>query len=534
MEPGEHIAAHRQANEHPAAPPTALRPAVEPVRGTPEYAAAFDLELWKAEEMRRFRESLESLSRKKEAEIVRQLELQDAIRVEELQRYRAELDEMARGLKSATERLQKRTELVEVKEAGLADWRLEVSRKNDDAITDVEARTRRALEELRGKLSAEESKCREKEHMIAHTLTRLAAANREAERLQALLQSVNSRDSEAHARLAEAHLQMEHAAQDLRDARNAASTASRERDSALKENAMLREAAFHYRAQLESVVLKHNELLVRYRALEQDQLATARTQIDRDRAHLQHAAAMHAKHPSSSAAPTSVDILSQRAAGGSNAGQSEEIAQVRRLIERLIAFDDRDAEAFGRQGHHHSKKEHRRHRGGGDHPRSSSHRRHHNEHQHRRHQVFDHVVESDAELRGQSNKAERGDVSLSSLSDDLPLALNREEAATGSSDLRVSADTQTVARSTERLDFSIGQLTPPSVDPTPPFHFAPVASDRADDEVAELLEHVARLEQSRNRLLSTGVYKESDEIIVDMTRRIASVREELARPMPHR
>ena len=116
-------------------------------RATPEYQAAWDLEVWKAEEKQRFQKRLErerlSLGKKLDAELARR----ERSRAEEFEREKEKVAQLSLRVSKTLEALQDREDRLSAREAELNRRKTDMAVEHERKLREMEERIRQHTEE---------------------------------------------------------------------------------------------------------------------------------------------------------------------------------------------------------------------------------------------------------------------------------------------------------------------------------------------------------------------------------------------------
>ncbi|KAJ9443744.1 hypothetical protein DIPPA_18664 [Diplonema papillatum] len=131
------------------------------VRDTPEYEAAWDLEVWKVQEKRRFEQRMEeerlSLGRRFDEEMARR----EKQRAEAFDRQKSDVAKLSQRVARTLEELQKREDEVAAREAELNRKRSALVLEHEKKVRDAEDRVRHTHEEQYYKAEALQTKANE-------------------------------------------------------------------------------------------------------------------------------------------------------------------------------------------------------------------------------------------------------------------------------------------------------------------------------------------------------------------------------------
>lgn len=167
---------------------------VTSVRETVEYEAAFDLELWKVEERKKFHAVLQ---REREA-MISSLEQaymkKDIDRLEDIDRIRRDLEGMGLRLQQAGAALQKRIASHEKREEAMNHRRRLLSEEHESHMQRMEARHRTALEENSLRQHQLEATIKERDSTIQQLQIRLTSSQKDYDTLQRAVAHMQSRE----------------------------------------------------------------------------------------------------------------------------------------------------------------------------------------------------------------------------------------------------------------------------------------------------------------------------------------------------
>ncbi|ESL07342.1 hypothetical protein TRSC58_04970 [Trypanosoma rangeli SC58] len=232
-------------------------------RGTEEYAAAFDLEVWKAQQQARLRSELNKEKTRLRRELAAEVRKKEEERLGELDAFRQELEQVARRLQLREETLQKRISQFETREAVFDARRVKVAEQHEQHLLSVEDRTRRQLEEAVVREGLLRAQLREREGIVARLEEKLRAAEGEHDTLQRCLARTVAEDKDkaqvtrleeasAAANAAVAMLQLK-----LKERETELAVTRKERDQ-------FQEAAKQCRSELTQLARRYSELQQRW------------------------------------------------------------------------------------------------------------------------------------------------------------------------------------------------------------------------------------------------------------------------------
>ena len=311
---------------------------IDALRGTPEYAALFQMEVWQAEQRKKFAHTMELEREALRKEIEAEYAERDADRVAELDQFRHELEQMAVGLKRSGEALQRRIVALEKRESAFEARRLQSAKEHEGILLAAESKSRQVRDELSHKTELLESKVHEKERVVQQTLQRLQSLNTEYETLQSLMSRVQADEANRQREILKINQQLKDTVKLLEEARQEAKEANKQRDEAVADSKELRDACTHYKRQLKELAAQHNELLRQMSANQMSQIAEERKRLEqekyeaeakasRDRAALQQSSSQNARNQPQGAFEA--------------ASPNSDVSALRRLVEDLVAATDR-------------------------------------------------------------------------------------------------------------------------------------------------------------------------------------------------
>ncbi|KPI87881.1 hypothetical protein ABL78_3038 [Leptomonas seymouri] len=154
------------------------------IRDTEEYAAAFDLEVWKAQQQLLYQAQLRQAKENLERRLHRQMRELEQKKLTELEALRQELETMGRRLQLAEETLEKRSAQLDARENVFNAKRVKVAEQHEAYVAKAEERERRTREEAQLTQSNLQARLQEKDQLIARLQERLSAAQNEYELLR--------------------------------------------------------------------------------------------------------------------------------------------------------------------------------------------------------------------------------------------------------------------------------------------------------------------------------------------------------------
>ncbi|RNF20652.1 uncharacterized protein Tco025E_03669 [Trypanosoma conorhini] len=248
-------------------------------RGTEEYAAAFDLEVWKAQQQARLRSELGEEKTRLRREVAAEVRKKEEERLGELDAFRRELEQVAQRLQLREETLQRRISQFEAREAVFEARRVKVAEQHEQHLLAVESRTRRQLEEAVVREGLLQAQAREREGTVARLEERLRAAENEHDTLQRYLARTVADDKEK-ARVA--RLEEESAAANAAVAALQLKLKEREAElaAARKERDQFEAAAKQCRDQLGQLSRRYSELQQQWQQRERALLDAEHRRLD--------------------------------------------------------------------------------------------------------------------------------------------------------------------------------------------------------------------------------------------------------------
>lgn len=161
-----------------------LTQAEQVLRSSLEYSAAFDLEVWKAQQQTLFREQLSKAKKRLEQKIRQQVEGEQAEMMHQLEITRAQLEQAAVALQEAQREQLRRSEGLDARERALEERRQRFAVQHEQNITRLEDENKRERERHRVTVEALENQLREKDRNALVLQDRLRAAEEAFETLR--------------------------------------------------------------------------------------------------------------------------------------------------------------------------------------------------------------------------------------------------------------------------------------------------------------------------------------------------------------
>lgn len=227
------------------------------IRTTPEYAAVFALEKWRATQLKKW--NGEWLDEKKKR--IRDLELSFADKAEDLDGKAASLEALGERLKVGFQALESQQKDHERRERSFAAAQLQAASEQESALQTMQERCRRMVGEIQAKLDNERSKNRELEQIIHEHHTQKQMQESSNSKLNVKLLEVQKRDADHAAALAEKDKEIFDLRKDLAEAREKSAASQRLLTEAQSRIFKLEENSQFYRSEAKRVVAHHNRLL---------------------------------------------------------------------------------------------------------------------------------------------------------------------------------------------------------------------------------------------------------------------------------
>lgn len=171
---------------------------VPSLRSTVEYAAAFDLEVWKKEERKRFKQHLEAELTQKRKELELEYAARDVARLQEIDTMRRDLQDMGKQLQTAGRVLQKKLTNLDRREEAFDARRLVLAQEAEGHLRSIEAKHRHLLEEAVERQEQLKAALRDKDVLLEQSQRRLTAVQSEYDQLQRFMTRLHTdRNQEA-------------------------------------------------------------------------------------------------------------------------------------------------------------------------------------------------------------------------------------------------------------------------------------------------------------------------------------------------
>ncbi|CCW68632.1 unnamed protein product [Phytomonas sp. Hart1] len=169
------------------------------LRMTDEYAAAFDLEVWKAQQKARFRSQLRQAKENLEREIHLAVREKEKENIAELENTRKDLEKVAKRLQEDEKAIQRQTQQLELREAAFEARRVKVAEQHEIHINRTEQRAKRTIEDAFSRQTFLESQVLEKDTMINQLKDKLQSLETEYDSLKEKMDSCLAVQSNSHA-----------------------------------------------------------------------------------------------------------------------------------------------------------------------------------------------------------------------------------------------------------------------------------------------------------------------------------------------
>jgi hypothetical protein len=477
---------------------------VDEVRLTEEYAAAFDLEVWKAQQRQVFRRELDVERERMVLALQAEFHERELKRISEIDHLRAELEAMAQRLQQSGKALKKRVANHERREEAFDQRRLEISREHEARLHDVESKTRRLLDEANAKVDLLNAELRDRD-IVNHQLhERLAATQNEYDQLQRMTSRLQANEGSQQKVAMDLQRELQQSSADAQRLTAELDRTRRLLEDAVKEKKQVAAAAHFYKQQLMRLADKYNALTEEYHR-------QFREQLEEDKRKLEQLKQQDdfVRNRGRRGLPSS-DVLS----GMVMAPQGPpEMTELQRMVEQLraISLAERKADRKRRR-----KAEKRTAR----------------------------PTIVYAEVAQPSTQTPRGngplrppdavhDISISSMS-----SKGEGEGAPLSAPIEGRQWAEDEAAQLSTHDASADSIQYVSAESWLPTVSASLESNRKSpdgdgrveasslsacstlDSAAEIRQFLSRLRQNRDQLLSSGVYEPGDPIIVEMDRKI--------------
>eukprot|EP01062_Namystynia_karyoxenos_P081631 TRINITY_DN9007_c0_g1_i1.p1 TRINITY_DN9007_c0_g1~~TRINITY_DN9007_c0_g1_i1.p1 ORF type:complete len:460 (+),score=177.59 TRINITY_DN9007_c0_g1_i1:90-1382(+) len=248
------------AGEAPGADPGQL------IRSSPEYAAAWELELWKRQQQTAFARRLEEERRRATAAHAEQLQMRAKEQEREHQRRMQALGQLDERRERDLEAAHERRQQLQQCEQELRRRREDIERERLAAAAECEARLRRGKEEASHRVAMEQLKQRQLEHQNKELAARLEDAERRYQKLWDDFADFK------HCALTRPHDEEQKAAQERVAAAHKEELAALRREHGAREDRMQR--------QLDELREKHAKLREKYLRAQQAG-AAARKELER-------------------------------------------------------------------------------------------------------------------------------------------------------------------------------------------------------------------------------------------------------------
>ena len=510
----------------------AAEEAVAQLRDTPEYAALFDLDVWRVEQQRK----LEAEWAAEKQRRVAALEAEHASRHAEVEAFREELEGMARHLQRTAEQVRLRQADLEQREAAFDQHRLRISQQHEEQVATVEARGRERLLEVQQASEMQAARVKERDAMLGDVTARLAATQRDYDSLQAAMLKVQGKEVDAAAgeHRAQTHIsELQRLNRDLADGKQQLAT-QLAAESQLREK--MASAAAHYRREYLALARQHNDLVDFVQASEAKRLLELQAEMEshtKASANAASAATGATTEPHAGGPTAAVDRITVIGAGGGAAGSAASPASSDELKRLLGVFAEqiRASEQRHRKG-----REARRRKQQQQQQRATDEQRRPSASAPRQWRDVDGFVGVDDVARSPPPffAMDDGSTATGTPHDASYEAAQPHAAPTHDVfDVSASDDDEHHHHPDAGGDFPVGAdaagLETEAEEAAPDGGAGDGSSfdiDGLRHEPLDQLSDLARLERSRAQLLGTGVYADGDAIILEMDAKIDRIRGE--------
>lgn len=260
--------------------------AEEMLRATNEYAVAFDLEIWKAQQQARFRMQLRAAKEKLEKRILSELTNRGKVQMDELENAHHELESMAKHLQNTGDELQRRSLQLDAREAAFEARRVRVAEQHEGHLSRVEQRSQQVVEEVTATRDVLSVLVREKEMIIAQLQDRLRAAEGRYDELQRRTAAMLAAEGTDSSRAAEQQ-QLETTRATVRQLEMRLADQSHRMSLDDREREDLRQRLHRSEAQLDEVTKQYNVLRRQWHNRQQETLRSEREKLEEERNRLQ-------------------------------------------------------------------------------------------------------------------------------------------------------------------------------------------------------------------------------------------------------
>ncbi|EAN79845.1 hypothetical protein, conserved [Trypanosoma brucei brucei TREU927] len=318
-------------------------------RGTEEYAAVFDLEVWKAQQQARLRSEINEEKARLQKAVAEEVRKKEAQRISELDALQQELQQLARRLQVREEALHRRISQFEVREAAFEDRRVKVAEQHEQHLLSLETRTRRQREEAATQVDVLKAQLAERDRSVALLEERLSAAESEYDKLQRYVSRVSTSDEDTtrtdalEEQLCAANSAMAKLQLRLKERDSELALASRERDQ-------LKRTCEVYKDQLYQLTKRYNHLQEQCCRRERMRLDEERRRIDDSK---RRYGIVEPRMGMETRSPRCYDLLGTLVAGGTSTrrpGDALAHDDCTLLLHELKSDVEKGMQKFGRRG----------------------------------------------------------------------------------------------------------------------------------------------------------------------------------------
>ncbi|KAG5499948.1 hypothetical protein GH5_04088 [Leishmania sp. Ghana 2012 LV757] len=231
------------------------------IRATDEYAAAFDLEVWKAQQQVRYQAQLRQAKERLERRLHKEARELEKKKMAELERLRQELEAMGHRLQVAGETLEKRTAQLDAREAAFNAKRVKVAEQHEAYVTRAEEQARRTREDAQLVQSSLQARLQEKDRIILQLQERVSSAQQEYDLLRRRAARYLSEQTDTDGqRLREQECALSLAQTQLAETQRQLREKSADATRLAESKALLEQQLCELKRQLESVTRKYYRL----------------------------------------------------------------------------------------------------------------------------------------------------------------------------------------------------------------------------------------------------------------------------------
>ncbi|CAJ1028938.1 hypothetical protein, conserved [Leishmania lindenbergi] len=243
------------------------------IRTTDEYAAAFDLEVWKAQQQLQYQAQLRQAKERLERRLRKEARESEKKKMAELEQLRQELETMGHRLQVAGETLEKRTAQLDACEAAFNMKRVKVAEQHEAYVARAEEQVRRSREEAQISQSSLQARLQEKDRTIQQLQERVSSAQQEYDllRRRAARYLTEQTDTDGQ-RLREQECAPSLAQTQLAEVQRQLREKSADVDRLAESKATLEQQLYEFKRQLAIVTRKYHRLCEEYQTREWERL----------------------------------------------------------------------------------------------------------------------------------------------------------------------------------------------------------------------------------------------------------------------